>query len=112
MKFCRGRDVNTQLKAARYWQHLPVQIYGVWWCENEHAAEQLKKEVERHCRDVFSTKDGAGYFQVPVAHEMVDKIVYLASAQTGVANFSDELREEWLSEQVKKVRAEQFRKVG
>ena len=112
VKFCRGRDVNTQLKAARYWQHLPVQIYGVWWCENEQAAEQLKKEVERHCREVFPIEDGAGYFQMPVADEMVDKVVCLAAAHVGVMSFSDALREEWLVEQVKKYRAHQFQNVG
>lgn len=85
----------------RHMQHMRVEIYGVWWCQNELAATHLKECLESYCKAVFQPAEGSGFYCMACPPAMADAAVKLAAAQTGVVIFSTEDRDTWLDDQVR-----------
>lgn len=101
VKFFRSNDVGGQVRKVRHGNHEKVHVYGVWWCQNELAANDLKKRLDGLLADTYEPSEGAGFYQMAVPDYMVKVSVELAAGETGVMIATSEERETWLLEQAK-----------
>lgn len=102
VKIFRSSNIGTQVKQVRHGNHKKIEIYGVWWCQDEPSAKAIKSRLDGFLKDTYEPAEGAGFYHMAVPKQMAQVAVELAAGETGVIIFSNDQREEWLLHQVKK----------